>query len=105
MRNGELFTKEDFRLDLRAKTITCPTGQTESIQLGQTVTFDAIACDRCSLRARCTSASPGHGRTVAIAEDERRQKRLRQMIKTKAGRQRFRQRVPVEHRLAHIGQR
>jgi hypothetical protein len=105
MRNGDLFTKEDFKLDLRAKTITCPAGHTEPIDFGRTAQFDPATCDTCPLRSQCTSASLGHGRTVSIAEDERLQKRLRQAAKTKAGRQRFRERVPVEHRLAHIGQR
>lgn len=104
-RNGDLFPKDDFELDLRAKTITCPAGETEPIEFGKTVQFDADACDSCSLRAQCTSAAEGNGRSVSILEDERLQKRLRTMSETKAGRQRFRERVPVEHSLAHIGQR
>jgi hypothetical protein len=104
-RNGELFTKEDFELDLRSKTITCPCGWTEPIVLGRPVEFNPTFCDACPLREQCTSASRGHGRTVSIAEDEPLQKRLRQMSKTKSGRQQFRERVPVEHSLAHIGQR
>ena len=47
----------------------------------------------------------GQGRSVHLAEDERRQKKLRAMSNSPSGRQRFRERVPVEHRLAHIGQR
>jgi hypothetical protein len=104
-RNGEFFTKEEFDLDLRAKTITCPAGQIEPIEFGRTVEFDPSSCDSCPLRCLCTPACEGHGRTVSIAEDERLQKRMRQMAKSKSGRQRFRERVPVEHRLAHIGQR
>ena len=104
-RNGDLFPKDDFELDLRAKTITCPAGETEPIEFGKTAHFDADACDACSLRAQCTSAAEGNGRSVNILEDERLQKRLRTMSETKAGRQRFRERVPVEHSLAHIGQR
>jgi len=104
-RNGELFSKEDFVLDLRAKTITCPAGKAEAIEFGRTVKFDADACDSCPMRAQCTSAAPGNGRTVNILHNERLQKRLRSMSETKAGRQRFRERVPVEHSLARIGQR
>lgn len=104
-RNGELFTKEDFSLDLRAKTITCPAGRRESIVLGQLVKFPAGACDVCALRAQCTNARPGNGRSVSILEDEHLQKRLRTMSQSKSGRKRFRERVPVEHSLAHIGQR
>jgi hypothetical protein len=104
-RNGDLFTKEDFKLDLRTKTITCPAGNTEKIDFGQIVQFDPDYCDACALRDQCTTAKPGYGRTVNILEDERLQKKLRDMSKTKSGRQRFRERVAVEHSLAHIGQR
>ena len=104
-KNGDLFSKEDFKLDLRAKTITCPADHTEPIEFGKTVQFDGETCDACSLRRQCTEAASGNGRTVSIQKDERLQKRLRTMSKTKAGRQRFRTRVSVEHTLAHIGQR
>jgi len=104
-RNGDLFSKEDFDLDLRAKTITCPAGETEAIEFGRPAKFAAEACDSCPMRAQCTSAALGNGRSVNILEDERLQKRLRKMSETKAGRQRFRERVPVEHSLARIGQR
>lgn len=103
--NGELFTKDDFIIDLRAMTITCPAGMAQGIVLGRTAEFPASRCDRCKLREQCTNASAGHGRTVGIAEDERLQQRLRKAAKTRAGRQRFRQRVCVEHRLAHLGYR
>jgi len=103
--NGYRFSKDVFQLDLRAKTITCPGGHTESIQWGQTVEFDPAKCHVCLMRIQCTSASAGHGRTVTIAADEPLQKKLRQMQKTKSGRQRFRERVRVEHTLAHVAQR
>lgn len=105
MRNGDLFTKEDFSLDLRSNTITCPAGHTKPIEFGKTVQFDSEDCDACPLRSQCTTARHGNGRSVSIQDDERLQKRLRTMSKSKAGRQRFRERVPVEHSLAHIGQR
>lgn len=104
-RNGDFFTKEDFALDLRAKTVTCPSGHSQAIEFGKTVEFNPQVCDACGLRGQCTSASPGHGRTLNILENERLQKRMRTMSKSPTGRQRFRERVPVEHRLAHIGQR
>lgn len=104
-RNGDRFTKEDFDLDLRAKTITCPAGKTEAIDFGKVVTFDPDDCDSCAMRAQCTTAAPGNGRSVSILLNERLQKRLRSTAQTKAGRQRFRERVPVEHGLARISQR
>jgi len=104
-RNGELFTKEDFKMNLRSKTITCPADEVQPIAFGQTVQFPAEVCEACSLRRRCTTARRGNGRSVNILPDERRQQRLQKMSKTKQGRERFRQRVVVEHRLAHIGYR
>jgi hypothetical protein len=104
-RNGDHFTKDDFALDLRARTITCPAGQTEAIEFGRAVTFDADACDACPMRARCTTAALGNGRSVNILPNERLQKRLRLMAQTKSGRQRFRERVPVEQSLARISHR
>ena len=50
-------------------------------------------------------AAKGKGRTVNIADNERLQHHLRKLAKTKSGRELFRQRVPVEHSLAHIGYR
>ena len=105
MSNGERFAKEDFELDLRARTLTCPAGSSVAIELGRTAVFPASACAGCALRERCTKAAEGRGRTVHIAADEPLQEQLREMSKTPEGRQRFRERVPVEHRLSHIGQR
>ena len=102
---GEVFSKPDFKLNLRDRTITCPGGYTESFRLGTVVEFPAAECDRCPLRAQCTTAALGHGRTVRIAEDEPFQHRLRQRAATRAGRAQLRQRVAVEHRLAHLGAR
>jgi hypothetical protein len=104
-RNGKLFTKADFKINMRDMTITCPAGEVERIDLGADVEFDAKACARCPLRAHCTSAGPGSGRSVTIANNERLQHRLRKLIATPRGRARLRERVPVEHSLAHVGRR
>jgi hypothetical protein len=105
MATGEVFSKPDFKLNMRDQTITCPGGYTESFRLGTVVEFPAAQCDRCPLRAQCTTAALGHGRTVRIGEDEPFQQRLRQRAATRAGRAQLRQRVAVEHRLAHLGAR
>jgi hypothetical protein len=102
---GERFSKLDFHFDWRAKTLTCPGGQTESFRLGTTVEFPATQCDPCPLRAQCTTAALGHGRTVSSGEDEPFQHRLRHRAATRAGRAQLRPRVAVEHRLAHLGAR
>lgn len=102
---GKSFTKAHFRLNLRDMTITCPAGEVEPVRPGAVVEFDPEACDHCPLRNQCTMAAPGRGRTVTIAENEHLQQRLRKAVQTPKGREQLRQRVAVEHRLAHISQR
>ena len=104
-RNGELFSKEQFAINIRDRTIKCPANKTQSFVFGTTVEFDPEDCDRCPLREQCTDASLGHGRTVSIADNEQLQKRLRRLAHTRAGRARLRERVPVEHALSHAGRR
>jgi len=102
--NAGLFTKQDFHVDMRRLTVTCPAGQTERFTPGSTVEFDPETCGRCRLRESCTMATAS-GRTVALAEDEQLQHRLRKLVATPKGRQVLRQRVGIEHRLAHVAQR
>ena len=104
-KNGKLFPKSRFQINVRDRTITCPAGHRERIEFGMTVEFDPELCDRCPMRDQCTDASLGHGRSVSIAENEALQKRLRKLAATPAGRDRLRQRVSVEHSLAHAGRR
>ena len=104
-RNGKRFTKADFKINIRNLTISCPAGEVEKIRAGSVVEFDPEACDRCELRAQCTMVAPGAGRTISIAEDERLQQRLRKLTATPRGRARLRERVAVEHSLAHIARR
>jgi hypothetical protein len=103
--NGSLFPKSAFTLNLRDRTIECPDGQVQRFSFGTVVEFDPDVCDRCHLRPQCTTAEVGHGRSVAIAENERLQARLRKQIQTFAGRQALRERTIIEHKLAHISQR
>ena len=101
-RNGDLYTKADFKLDLRAKTITCPAGHTESFKLDSIVEFGHDRCVRCRLRTKCVKRTGARGRSVRIAPDEQFQQRMRKLIATPKGREQLRRRVPVEHRLAHV---
>jgi Transposase DDE domain/Transposase domain (DUF772) len=104
-RNGELFRKSDFKINMHLRTITCPAGQTESFTPGDVVEFDAKECGRCRQRAKCTSAAKDTGRTVAIAHDEQLQQRLRKLVASSKGRARLRERVKVEHALAHLSRK
>ena len=47
-------------------------------------------------------AAEGAGRTVTMADNELLQVRLRKQIATRAGRSRLRERVAIEHSLAHL---
>jgi len=100
-----LFGKRDFKVNIRDGTITCPAGEVEPFELGDVVHFDPEACGPCPLRANCTQAASGKGRTVTMGDDERLQKKLRLLQRTRAGRESLRQRVGVEHRLAHLANR
>jgi hypothetical protein len=103
--NGRLFPKSAFTLNLRDRTIACPSGHLQRITFGTTVEFDPDRCDHCTLRRQCTTAALGSGRTVAIAANEALQQRLRKQIHTAAGRAALRERTTIEHKLAHISQR
>jgi hypothetical protein len=100
-----LFGKRDFKVNVRDGTITCPAGEVEPFEPGAVVHFDPEACGPCPLRANCTQASSGKGRTVTMGTDERLQKKLRTLQRTRAGRRLLRERVSVEHRLAHLANR
>jgi hypothetical protein len=71
--------------------------------LGSVAHFPASACLPCSLRARCTVATSGRGRSIALHEHEDLLIELRALRKTPEGRARLRERTAIEHRLARIG--
>ena len=104
-RNGTLFTKTDLSINMRDRTIRCPAGQVEHFETGSVVEFEPEACARCPLRTRCTMASPATGRTIGIAEDEQLPHRLRKLTASPTGRDRLRERVAIEPRLAHVGRK
>jgi IS5 family transposase len=104
-RNGTLFPKSAFRLNMGKRTITCPNDQTQHFEVGDVVEFDSHVCDNCPLRAKCTTAEEGSGRTVSIADNEALQQRFRKRLATREGRSILRRRVGIEHRLAHLARR
>jgi hypothetical protein len=100
--NSGIFSKRDFHINMRDRTITCPAGEVQRFRLGMVVKFEADTCGACDLRANCVRSTHGKGRTIHIGEDEPLQHRLRKQIATPKGRSRLRERVAVEHHLAHI---
>lgn len=103
--NGRFFPKSAFLINLQRRVITCPNGKQKAFELGTTVRFSASDCRRCSKRADCTGGSLAHGRYVRIAQDEPLQQKLRKEIASPAGREHLRERVVVEHRLAHLARK
>ena len=101
VRNHTGFAKTAFEFDWERQHIRCPNQQELPFEPGGTVHFPAEICAACPLRERCTS-SP-RGRSVSIHPDEALLGELRQRQLTAAGRARLRERVAIEHTLAHVG--
>ena len=99
--SGPLFTKHDFMLDFARMQVTCPGGQCVPMVPGRQAQFPAAVCDACALRAQCTKATHGQGRSLSIREDEQFQQKLRAKMKTQRGRASLRKRTAVEHAISH----
>jgi Transposase DDE domain/Transposase domain (DUF772) len=95
------FPKGHFSIGFAAGQLTCPAGVSIGFQPGRTVHFPKATCAACPLRERCTASS--NGRSVSIHPDEALLAELRQRQQTPAGRAQLRERVKVEHALAHVG--
>jgi Transposase DDE domain/Transposase domain (DUF772) len=98
---GGRYPKTSFALDFTTRQLTCPAGVTMAFQPGTTVHFPKHTCAACPLRARCTTSS--NGRSVAIHPDEPLLAELRERQQTPIGRAKLRERVKIEHALAHVG--
>jgi transposase len=98
---GPLFTKHDCTFAFAQGQITGPTGQTVPMVPGQDAQLPARACDVCPVRAQCTPARLGHGRSLPLRADEQFQAKLRAQLTTKRGRAALRKRTAVEHAIAH----
>src|SRR6266581_3470513 len=101
VRNGNRFLKTAFQLDWERRLLRCPNQQEMPFVPGGVVQFPAEICQACPLRERCTTSR--NGRSVSIHPDEALLCELRQRQLTKVGRAKLRERVAVEHALAHIG--
>ena len=95
------YAKDQFSIDFTARQLTCPAGVAMPFQPGRTVRFPKETCAACPLRERCTAS--GSGRSVSVHPDEELLAELRQRQQTPEGRARLRERVAVEHALAHVG--
>jgi hypothetical protein len=100
LRNGGRFTKADFTLDFDAKRLTCPAGTAVPLVSGTVARFPSTACQPCPRRPQCTAAAR---RSVSIHPHEPFLVELRARQHTVEGRTQLRQRISVEHGLAHLG--
>jgi Transposase DDE domain/Transposase domain (DUF772) len=101
VRIGKRFHKLAFSLDWEQQIIQCPASQEMPFVLGGIVHFPKDTCAQCLLQTQCTTSPKG--RSVSIHPDEALLIELRQRQQTPQGRAKLRERVAVEHSLAHVG--
>jgi IS5 family transposase len=61
------FSRDDFIVDHRARTVTCPAGHTVTMTAANNAVF-GTRCHGCPLRSRCTNAK--HGRTIHLRDHD-----------------------------------
>jgi transposase len=101
VRISKHFSKQAFTLDWEREMIRCPAEQEVPFVPGGIVHFPKEACEQCPLKTQCTTSAKG--RSVSIHPDEALLIELRQRQQTPQGREQLRERVAVEHTLAHVG--
>jgi IS5 family transposase len=102
VRESKHFSKQAFTLDWERQTIRCPSAQEMAFVPGGVVHFPKEICTSCLLKEQCTTSAKG--RSVSIHPDEALLIELRERQQTAQGRAQLRERVAVEHTLAHVGQ-
>lgn len=95
-----LYSKEKFTPDYIKKTLTCPAGVTIPLRLGKPNQFPGSSCGACEQKSACTSA---RRRTVQIHAEEQWYREMAAELGTPSGRAARRERISVEHTLAHLG--
>jgi len=102
---GGRFSKDDFAIDLAARTVTCPAGRVAPFQGVVKVKAEfGRACATCPLAGRCTSSA--EGRTIAIGRHEALLLRGRAAQRNPVWRADYRATRPlVERKIAHLMRR
>lgn len=101
VREGKRFSKQAFTLDWDRQIIRCPAEQEMPFVPGEVVHFPKDTCSQCPLKTQCTTST--NGRSVSIHPDEALLIELRERQQAPQGRAQLRERVAVEHTLAHVG--
>ena len=100
------FSKADFRIDLAARTVTCPAGETAPLRPAGRNTIAAFgrACAGCPLADRCTTSSAG--RTISVGPHETHLVRARAAQREPAWIADYRATRPkVERKIGHLMRR
>jgi hypothetical protein len=93
------FTLDDFTIDEKAGTVSCPAGNTRPITPSRTVTFGKL-CAGCPLRQRCTTSRTG--RSMSIHEHEALLRAARAQGRTPEFKAAYPTRSNVERTIAHL---
>ena len=101
VRESKRFSKQAFFLDWGRQVMHCPAEQEMPFVPGGVVHFPKEVCAQCPLKAQYTTSV--EGRSVSIHPDEALFIELRERQQTPQGRAQLRERVAVEHNLAHVG--
>ena len=98
------FSKDDFLIDLEARTVTCPAGQVAAISRphadGRAQARFGEACRSCPLAPRCTRSS--RGRIVEIGPEEELLAPARAARWTEEFRERYGERSRIERKAAQL---
>ena len=98
------FAKDQFDIDLKGDTVTCPAGQRTTIRRGKDgggTAYFGEACNDCPLPAQCTISRDGQ--TIAVGRYEQRLADARQQQKDPAWAADYRATRPkVERKLGHL---
>jgi hypothetical protein len=101
------FTKEDFTIDLDARTVTCPAGHTAPVHFGRGGEGKASFkghCRHCPLKGQCTPSR--RGRTISVHPQEALLRRARAEQKSPEWQARYKSTRPiVERKISHFTRR
>lgn len=98
-RRADHYSKADFTLDFVNMRATCPAGAMTRFEAGKVASFARADCEPCALKSKCTSSVR---RQLSIHREEEWFQAMNAELSTPAGRAERRQRIPVEHVLAHV---
>jgi hypothetical protein len=105
-----MFSLDDFQIDEKRGVMQCPAGKNSiprrrvrGRNAGWRYRFSRADCAGCELRPQCTK-SKRRGKQLTITANTEQLQELRREQRTNRFRERYRQRVVVEHRIARLVQ-